>query len=147
MITYSSQLTSVSYAGCVGAHFVLHQLTTSIDKQHKQIRDKRHDAASGHTKKSVFKLWEFPHAWTCWEELLPGGHMCTGKKYEVCHASSICHVACNPHVIVSIWPNDWRCFKVPGLLSGQGGNISVSFVFIDFCVHSPGVRIWWLWNT
>lgn len=50
MITYSSQQTSVSYAGCVGAHFGLHQLTTYIDKKHKQIKDKRRDAASDHAK-------------------------------------------------------------------------------------------------
>ena len=60
MFTYSSQLTSVSYAVCVGAHFGLHQLTTYIDKKHKQIRDKRHGSVSDHTKNRCSSC-ENPH--------------------------------------------------------------------------------------
>lgn len=56
MITYNSQLASVSYAGCVGAHFGLHQLATYIDKKHKQIREKRHDTASDHTKNQAMRI-------------------------------------------------------------------------------------------
>lgn len=93
MITSSSHLTSVSCAVCVGAHFGLHQLTTYIDKKHERTRDKRCDALSDHTKKkkkqpSMFKLSEIPRVWTCWEELFPGEHIWTSKKYDHCRAAS-----------------------------------------------------------
>jgi len=110
VITYRSQLTPVFYAGCVGAHFGLYQFTTYTDKKQKEIRDKRHGAASDYTKKKKSQC-------SSYEKSHKGG--LAGKSYfqeGTCalarnkisaiqthvQTDKIWHVACNACVIMFI---------------------------------------------